>query len=743
MTFLSGLFLIALPLIVVPVLIHLYRSRQREVIAWGAMRFLAQASTKGRRMERLEELLLMALRVGAIGAVILALAQPKINSSWWGASGESEVVLILDNSLSMALSVDGYSALDQLKENVRAEIEELSSSDQVHLMLAGALGQWLTAEGIAADSDGKKRLGALVDSLQPSLATSDLLGSLQKVMVMDSSESPTYRRVVMFTDNQAISWQIDEEDSWKQLGTARRDAAVPFSIEVVDCGLGETELNNLAVTELESARELVQPGDSVELSANVTNVGEVASESVDVQWLVDDEVVSTTSLESLEANQSTNCSTSLRLEEAGCFAISCRLAVDDQISLDQQSTTVVEVSDRIPILLVHDSNSETTTKKASQLFEAALGYEDGKVQSWHSIYEPKVVSLNALPKIILSDYRCVIFTNLSHLDGDSVEQLHNYVSNGGGLWVAIGERMSREQFNRQWYDDGNGLSPVSVAALETIADTNEPAGTIHPPSRQHPATLQLANTTQLDIDEARIHEHWRLATHLDTESDSESPNLSVLLESGDGSPLVVENYLGQGRILIQAFPLGLEWTNLPQLKSYVVMVHEWLDYLTAGATGRYNLSPGNTIVATTPPEARFASAELIAPDGHQTPLTSQGLEAVSMLRYSQTQLPGLYRIEFKADDEMVSSLPFYVANDAKESQLDFLEEEQFAKLASMAEIQFEGEEALAEEIATQIAPKEEPVWGILLVALLVLLAGELLLSNWLARQRTGVAISTG
>ena len=92
MTFLSGLFLIALPLIVVPVLIHLYRSRQREVIAWGAMRFLAQASTKGRRMERLEELLLMALRVGAIGAVILALAQPKINSSWWGASRESEVV---------------------------------------------------------------------------------------------------------------------------------------------------------------------------------------------------------------------------------------------------------------------------------------------------------------------------------------------------------------------------------------------------------------------------------------------------------------------------------------------------------------------------------------------------------------------------------------------------------------------------------------------------------------------------
>ena len=739
MTFLGGLFLFALPLVAVPVLIHLHRGRQRDVIAWGAMRFLAQATTQGRRMERIEELLLMALRVGAIGAVILALAQPQIRSSWWGSGEAAEVVLIIDNSLSMARTVDDFSAFDLLKENVRTTIDDLSSCDEVHLMLATGNGRWLTAEGVAADSSGKIRLGALLDNIRPTLATADFLACLQKIMAMETEETPSRRRVVAFTDYQKLSWQTDALSSWKQLGAASRDAAVPFSIQVVDCGLSETEFDNLAVLGLDASRDLVQPGEPIDFLAEVTNAGQVESVGTDVEWLVDEEVVATTQLESLEPGQTVQHTTTLRLDETGCFAVSCRLAFDDQNTLDQQSTVVVEISDRIPILLVHDPETGFRSKRADQLFEAALGYVKGTAQAWHSVYEPKVMTSDALSHAKLSDYRCVVITSLADLNGNTLERLQSYVRAGGGLWVAIGEQISRDRFNRDWYDDGDGLSPVSVEALSSIADTNEPAGTIHPPSREHPATLQLANTTQLDIDEARIHQHWRLKGSSDVESDS----ISVLLESGDGSPLVVEKYLGQGRVLVQAFPLGLEWTNLPQLKSYVVMIHEWLDYLTAGATSRYNLSPGSTIVAPMPAGAAFASAELLTPDGQETSLVSHGVEGAEMFRYWQTQLPGLYRMVFRTGDEVVTSQSFYVARNADESLLTMLDEAQQADLFAAADIQFDSDGLVAQAAPTQAAPSEEPVWGFLLVALLVLLAGELLLSNWLARQRGGVVISTG
>src|SRR5262245_63497663 len=109
MSFLSAAFLFALPLIAVPVVIHLYRGRQRDVILWGAMQFLAAAVTKGRRMERLEEWLLMLLRLAAVAALVFALAQPMVRSSWLGDQTDRQVILVLDDSLSMSREANGES----------------------------------------------------------------------------------------------------------------------------------------------------------------------------------------------------------------------------------------------------------------------------------------------------------------------------------------------------------------------------------------------------------------------------------------------------------------------------------------------------------------------------------------------------------------------------------------------------------------------------------------------------------
>src|SRR6476661_5779340 len=116
MSFLSAAFLLALPLIAVPVVIHLYRGRRRDVVLWGAMQFLAAAATKGRRMERLEEMILMALRLAAVAALVLALARPMVRSSWLGHATEREVILVLDNSMSMSRTAGGKTAAEQMRE---------------------------------------------------------------------------------------------------------------------------------------------------------------------------------------------------------------------------------------------------------------------------------------------------------------------------------------------------------------------------------------------------------------------------------------------------------------------------------------------------------------------------------------------------------------------------------------------------------------------------------------------------
>src|SRR5262245_48959429 len=210
MSFLSAIFLIALPLVLVPVAIHLYRGRQRDVIFWGAMQFLASAVTKGRRMERLEELILMALRLAAVAALVLALARPMIRSSWLGHTTEREVILVLDNSLSMSREIDGQTAGSKMKEQALEAIDSLSSGDAVQILLATG-NEWATAEAITADGADRQRLREIVEGVEPTLGTADLLECLQSAIHLQAPDQLTGRRVVVFTDGQASSWRADSK----------------------------------------------------------------------------------------------------------------------------------------------------------------------------------------------------------------------------------------------------------------------------------------------------------------------------------------------------------------------------------------------------------------------------------------------------------------------------------------------------------------------------------------------------
>ena len=251
---------------------------------------------------------------------------------------------------------------------------------------------------------------------------------------------------------------------------------------------------------------------------------------------------------------------------------------------------------------------------------------------------------------------------------ETLERLDSFVRAGGGLWLALARRAIRRMFNRDWYSDGDGLARWRSIRWRSSTKADDVAATIHPPSRDHPATVQLANTTQLDIDEARLRQHWTFA-----ERGADQEAVSALLESGNGQPLVVEKYVGQGRVLVQAFPLGLEWSNLPLLKAYVVMVHDWLGLRhraddvalqpRAGESDRGESAGGNAA-------ARRRSWSRRA--GGRSRSSAADAEFAPVFRYSQTTLPGTYRVRFKDGDATVGEVPYQVARDAAESDLKML-----------------------------------------------------------------------
>ena len=735
MSFLSAAFLIALPLVAVPVAIHLYRGRQRDVILWGAMQFLASAVTKGRRMERLEELLLMALRLAAVAALIFALARPMVRSSWLGNTTDREIVLVLDNSLSMSREVDGQTATDRMKEQALELIDGLTAADGVQVLLAAG-GEWATAEPVAADGSGKQRLRDIVENVEPTLGAANLLECLQAGVHLQSESDLTGRRVVVFTDDQAGSWRVDAAGAWRQLALDREAVAFPVTIEVVDCSLNESEVENLAVASVRAAKNLIRPGEQAELAAEIVNTGELPTPPTSVEWLVGNKTVQRSPLGALEPGAKTQITTSLRLADTGIFAVSSRIVGEDQLPLDQENSLVLEVADELPILFVEAQRGAGSSVTGPELFAAALGFKNNEPQPWHSVYRPEAIEPAALATHPLSEYRAIVINNIEELNHETLDRLDSFVRMGGGLWVGLGEATDRVAFNRDWYSDGDGLSPVALDSLEVIEKADDAAATVHPPSRDHVATLQLANTTQLDIDEARIRERWLFENR-----PAGDQVVSSLLESGTGQLLVVENYVGQGRVLVQAFPLGLEWSNLPLLKAYVVMIHDWLAYVTAPTMARYNISPGAPIVAGPPEHAASATAKLLTPRGREVQLVAGDSDAAPTYHYTQTQLPGLYRVRFSRGGSLVGEVPFHVAPDAAESNLAPLSEADRDKLLIPAGVQFAGAEAPV-VAARETAPRREPFWGFLLAALVALLVSELLMSTWLARQRSGLVVST-
>ena len=726
MSFLGSLFLIALPLAAVPVLIHLYRGRQRDVIYWGATQFLEKALTKGRSWERLEELLLMALRTALVLALIFALARPMVSSAWWGGSGKKEVVLLLDNSLSLDREVEGVSAGQQLREQALQVLEELSGEHTVHVMLAAGGGEWLTPEGIQADQPGRDKLAAELAAVKPTQGTSTLLSSLMSIVQMAPIGEPHSRRVVVFTDNQTSAWQLDAGAAWEQLKAAIKAAEVPTSVQLVDCSVGG-EGDNAALMNFECSQHVALPGETIDCRVEVRNTGQQPRDQDVLRWFVNENEVAVSDVVALSPGESLQASERIRLEEAGPTLISCRLDSDDELLLDQQAQMVVEVTEELPILVIADSPGARTKKSPAEFLSAALGYGEGKALEWHSIYKPTQVSPAELSETSLSNYRAVVVPDLQVWDEATSERLSSFVRSGGGLWLALGDQLDRTEFNRVLFDDGDGLAPLSLASLYESEALNAEASLIHPPEGTHPAIAQLGNITQLDIDEARVLVHWQFAAGL-----AEDRATNVLLETDSGDPLVVENFIGQGKIIVQSFPLGLQWTNLPRLKSYVVMVADWLDYLTASSSLRHNPAPGGPLVATLPNTADTDSVKLVLPDGESLDQVAREEDDAYLVRYWRTQLPGVYRVSYQ-DGDQVHSIPFQVERDPLESELVYLDDQQQTQIAEAGIGADETDPKLVE--GDNETPTREPLWRMLVVGLIALLAMELLLSSLLTSSR--------
>src|SRR5688572_33068313 len=106
---------IGLPLIAVPILIHLINLRRQQRIRWAAMQFLLESQRRNRRWIMLKQLLLLAARMTVIALLVLMLAHLVLRNEWMSLLGRGTThhLVLLDDSYSMSDRWDDATAYNE------------------------------------------------------------------------------------------------------------------------------------------------------------------------------------------------------------------------------------------------------------------------------------------------------------------------------------------------------------------------------------------------------------------------------------------------------------------------------------------------------------------------------------------------------------------------------------------------------------------------------------------------------
>src|SRR5437868_9648066 len=131
MTFLQPILLAGLPLVSLPIIIHLINQRRYQTIRWAAMMFLLAANRMSRGYARVRQMLILLFRMLAVAGLFFAVSRP-LASGWFGraAGGRADTtIILLDRSPSMRQQGQGtaISKLEAGRHQLARTLEVLGS----------------------------------------------------------------------------------------------------------------------------------------------------------------------------------------------------------------------------------------------------------------------------------------------------------------------------------------------------------------------------------------------------------------------------------------------------------------------------------------------------------------------------------------------------------------------------------------------------------------------------------------
>src|SRR3954466_5680009 len=580
MTFLFPTLLsIGLPLIAVPILIHLINLRRQQRIHWAAMQFLQESQKRNRRWVLLKQLLLLATRMAVVAVLVLMLAHLVLRNEWLSLLGRGTThhLVLLDDSYSMSDHWGDTSALAEGKRAVQAIVEQAAQQSDTQLI---TLLRFSEAASLSAGAQPKvypeqindtfrSKLETLLAGWEPSqtdVGPADALKAIPRLPLDKNEETLIVYLVSDYRNRQFAS----ATDIRKLLADLKEKEHVA-QIHLVRC-VREAR-PNLGITSLVPESGVRAAGVEMWMSTTVANYGDAPARGVTVQLEQDGDGLSALVLDDIPARDEITHKFRVQFAGIGGHSLTASLGTD-AVEADNSRYFACDLPAARPVVIVDGSKDG----RGGHQLSLALAPGGNTRTGWQPHVEPP--SFLADPEK-LNQQAAVYLLDVPRLADDELTALENYVRGGGGVAFYVGADTDRTFYNERLYHDQQGIFPAPLKLPTQLLDHGDT------PDVQvfaHPIFQVLAGRRNGFLPVIMVNYYYALQEDWLPPKDG---SVQVIARVRNNQPLAIEKRFGKGRVVAQLTklssgdtPLG-KWSNWSLNPAFPVLANELTSYLAA------------------------------------------------------------------------------------------------------------------------------------------------------------------
>ncbi len=592
----------------VPIAIHLFQRRRYKRISWAAMAFLERAFKKTRKRLRLENLLLLLLRIAALLLLALVFANPRLGGDLFGGKEDTQqVILVVDTSYSM--SAEGETGRTRFESAMEAAMEILDGlggdGDAAALVTSGT-----PAHLIRTFTHEISQVRTAVEGLKPTHRSTDSIGGLRAAaaLIVDprtQSEFDGPKTVYWLTDLQqsALLASSSEDDGGNdalkspapELAAALRDIhegggqVVAFDVATE----AAQPLPNVAITSLTQVGKTLVQGQATTFECRVTNFG-ADSVGGELQFFVDQEATFAQRIQVGNLRGSDQGTVQQReasftfntvFETPGDHYVAVKY-VNDTLQVDNVRRHVVTVSRNIPVLLVDGSGQRDPSMSSTFFVARALDPTLGRAAAAQGAFRVKEISPTTLGAEDLSQYELIVLADVATLPSRTVTAIEKRVAEGAALFFFMGDtfnepgRLGENGLSTRLYHRGGaGLLPFPLLNVLGGDSLSKDVYYIQIKSFDHPAMAYFK-------DEKRrpALTRWPIHRVIRLDVSNPRPDTRVLAwfrfapaNKRDGDTLlpgIIESTHGKGRVVTFATSADKTWNLLGTTPAFVPLMRE-------------------------------------------------------------------------------------------------------------------------------------------------------------------------